>query len=311
LEKLDCIFCANSPDEVVICEDGFEGRQCSSCGLIFVSPRPSEEEIATLYTGDRAHVSAGSHLEGYDSWVERATAKHHLAILQTHLRPRKTLLEIGPGSGAFLAEARRQGFEVFGVELNPTQAEFIRTRLGIPCAQSLAELKAATGRDTYDVIYHRDVMSHFFDPIAEFDAMRALLPVGGLVVFETGNIGDIDHRYFHHFSSFQYPDHLFFYSEASLRILLSRTGFDLVEIRRWSILPQLWLIAQLKRLRGKPNASAERSSAEAAGGTMTSRLRSAISYVLYYLARYRVGAVTPKGRRPQTILVVAKKVWVS
>ena len=43
-----------------------------------------------------------------------------------------------------------------------------------------------------------------------------LLKPGGLHIFETGNLADVDHRYLKLFKAFQYPDHLFFYGDRSL-----------------------------------------------------------------------------------------------
>ena len=69
---------------------------------------------------------------------------------------------------------------------------------------------------------------------------RALKP-DGLLVFETGNIADVDRKYMKYFSQFSYPDHLFFFGEQSLNILLERTGFAMRCIDREAIMLQLIL----------------------------------------------------------------------
>jgi SAM-dependent methyltransferase len=310
LEAIECIFCQNSTSSVVIQESGFDARQCANCGLIFVSPRPSAEEIADLYVSDKAHLSAQSHLRSSESRVNRAATEYRLSVLRGYIKSGSTIAEIGAGGGYFLDEARKHGFDVQAVEINPVQAEFIRTELGIPCAASLGELREATGRDSHDVVYLRDVVSHFSDPIAEFAAINEALVPGGVVAFETGNLADVDHRYFKYFPLFQFPDHLFFFGDASLESLLTMTGFELVAIRRWSILPQLRLVYQLRRLRGgtgnveRANVTGEQRSEPDA---KRSSLREAAVYFLYHTLPTRIGALAPKKRRPQTTLVVARK----
>jgi SAM-dependent methyltransferase len=309
VDAIECIFCDGSTSSVVIQENGFDARQCANCGLIFVSPRPSADETAALYVTDSAHLSAKSHVEAQRTRVSRAETRYRLSVLRKYIRPGSTIAEIGAGGGAFLEEARTQGFDAQGVELNPLQAGFIRDQLGIPCAPSLAELQQSTGRQTHDVVFFRDVISHFSDPIAEFATFNEALPPGGIIAFETGNLADVDHRYFRYFSLFQLPDHLFFFGDASLKALLSLTGFELITIRRWSILPQLRALHLLHRLRGR-NAGTEQHRSEQSDDVPAekrSSLGEAVIYVLYHLLPARVGAVAPKKGRPQTTLVVARK----
>lgn len=312
MEAIGCIFCQNSTSSVVIRESGFNARQCSNCGLIFVSPRPSAEETADLYVSDNAHLSAQSHLRSSESRVNRAATEYRLAVLSKYIRPGSTVAEIGAGGGYFLDEARKHGFDTQAVEINPVQAEFIRTELGIPCAASLGELRDATGRNLHDVVYLRDVISHFSDPIGEFAAINEALVPGGIVAFETGNLADVDHRYFRYFPLFQFPDHLFFFGDTSVKSLLSLTGFELITIRRWSILPQLRLVYQLRKLRGgtgrveRANVTTEEPHSEREA--QRSALREAAVYFLYHVLPSRIGAVAPKRRRPQTTLVIARKI---
>ena len=161
----------------------------------------------------------------------RLYARHHLRQIRRHAR-RGRLLEVGAGNGNVLVEARRRGFEVRGLEPNPIQAAFIRDKLGIPCFESLDEVGRDRTVEPFDVIYHRDVLSHFFDSLEEFSTLNDLLADGGTMVFETG-IGDVDHSYFRLIPLFQLPDHLFFFSDRNIDELLRRTGFIRVATRRY------------------------------------------------------------------------------
>ncbi len=50
MEDISCIFCKTSQkDRIVIEENGFMGKKCSRCGLIYISPRPTLLEIDRLY----------------------------------------------------------------------------------------------------------------------------------------------------------------------------------------------------------------------------------------------------------------------
>ncbi len=47
MEYIQSIFCHRSSDQIVIEENGYKGRKCSQCGLIFISPRPTFSDSPT------------------------------------------------------------------------------------------------------------------------------------------------------------------------------------------------------------------------------------------------------------------------
>ena len=251
METIICIFCNDGESKPLLHENGFTGRKCTRCGLIYISPRPSTDEIANLYGHDEANISAEQHVaaESY----KRLHARNILHILKKHASNGK-LLEIGPGAGFFMDEARSAGFSPCGIELNRMQAEFIRNKLLLPC-ESATVAEAFPG-EQFDVVYHCDVTSHFPDPIAEFSAMKQRLNANGILIFETGNMGDVRPDLLPQVPRYQYPDHLFFLSTANIGSLLQRTGFNLLGVSRYSIAPELWMNRTINRLRGRysPNA---------------------------------------------------------
>jgi 2-polyprenyl-3-methyl-5-hydroxy-6-metoxy-1,4-benzoquinol methylase len=323
MNSIPCIFCSPSKTEsrVAIEENGFSGRKCANCGLIYISPRPYPKEIQDLYGHGQAYIPADAHLQ--KNFGKSLHDRHMLSLLEPY-KKQGALLDIGAGGGKFLLEAKKAGFDVFGIELNPSQNEHVHRVLGIPCeARPLAE---AYQDQMFDVIYHCDVISHFYDPIAEFRQMNDRLKKDGLVFFETGNIGDISEKYYTVFSRFQYPDHLFFFGEKSLKILLQQTGFELLEIRRYSILQQLkvlqflhWVLKSIRQL--KPGNV--RKDDSKAGETATTLPPSAtnenqgvplpnpvkmLAFAFLHFLRYTLGSGFPKTGRPQTLVVIARKV---
>jgi SAM-dependent methyltransferase len=320
VHEIGCVLCEGASSTPAIRDSGFTGRQCENCGLIFVSPRPSRVEIDEVYRRGDAHLSPEWFVEGREPIASRLRARRDARLVQRHAVG-GSLLEIGPGRGTFLAAARRRGFEVFGVELNPTQASFIRSELGIECAESLESARELSSGQ-FDVIYHRDVLSHFYDPHEELKRLGALLKPGGLQIFETGNLADVDQRYLRLIGSFQYPDHLFFYGERSLRKLLDQTGFSHVQTHRWSVLPERLLRSWITRARSRRSAHTGHSSES--GPDLDAALRvarpepaGARSWrgqiarqaldLLYYGLQLSVGRIPVGERVPQTLIVVARK----
>ena len=232
------------------------------------------------------------------------------------------MLEIGTGMGYFLYEARKEGFEVYGTELNNLEADFMRSKLAIPCEESPLDVSLFNGKK-FDIIYHCNVMSHFYDPVLEFQNMNEKLTKDGIVVFETGNYGDVKEKYYRFVSKFGYPGHLFFFSENNLKELLGRTGFEFTKIYRYSRLPELVILKMLmsenvidfvkskwttKNL-AKTSISEVKSSNMAnsnIGRFIFQQLINAYGYFNYFI-RYKIGYVMPKKGRPQTVIVIAHK----
>lgn len=300
METISCIFCDSSgtPDPVVIRENGFDGHQCPRCNLIYVSPRPSLQEISNLYAHDEAKTGA-SVLKG-DEYNRRLAARHALRMLRSR-KAGGTLLEIGAGMGFFCDEARAFGYTPKAIELNRVQAEHIR-RMGIPVDNRT--LATAYPGMRFDVIYHCDVLSHFTDPVAEFKTMVDRLNPGGMLMFETGNFGDVRQRYYRLIPQFQYPDHLFFFSQSSLRMLLDRSGLRALKIQRYNRLPEM-LIQRNLGAAGAPageRTEASTGTPRVAGTSGVAKLKKLVRHSLVYGA----GAIFPGKLVPQTLIVIAE-----
>lgn len=323
MNEIACIFCETASDNIIIEENGYKGRKCLQCGLIYISPRPSFDEIIDLYGHNDAHVSAEAHLSA--NVVKRLYARHHLRIIRSFAKG-GTLLEIGAGAGYFLDEAQKVGYDPHGLEFNPIQADFIRNQLRIPCEESPLSPEIFEGKK-FDVVYHCDVISHLFDPISDFRTMNEVMKDGSFLIFETGNIGDVDQRYLRYFPKFQYPDHLFFFSTQNLLELLDNTGFCLEKIYRYSIAPELIARKALSGIKhsmakymSEPpesmnksygnNALDDQSNIKASAFSAKSSAKEGLKKMhkyFNYSVRYRVGRIAPKGHRPQTMIVVARK----
>lgn len=321
MKEIECIFCGINNDRVVIEENGYQGKKCDRCGLIYISPRPSFDEIIDLYGHDDAHTSATSHISS--DYLKRLYARHNLNIIRSVVQ-NGALLEIGAGAGYFLDEARKMDFEPYGLEFNPIQANFIRNDLELPCEESPLDASIFAGKK-FDVVYHCDVISHLFDPISDFKKINEIMKDDAFLIFETGNFGDVDRSYFKHIQRFQYPDHLFFFSTDNLIELLEKANFQLVKIHRYSILPQLLAqkvffgvrnlisISNQEKEKHSSNESRIKSSTNSSS-LKTKRTKSIVKKSLSnaykyfnYLLRYKIGEIAPKTHRPQTVIVIAKK----
>lgn len=313
VEEVACPLCGRPRDEIAIRENGWLGRRCTDCAVIFVSPRPTAAAVRRLYESDSARVDAAC-LEAAPV-ASRLHARHVLRLLRRQAAS-GSLLEVGCGMGGFLVEAANAGYDVAGIDLNPKQVAGVTAR-GIPCECAALADEPFAGR-MFDVIYSCDVLSHFSDPREDVARMASRLAPGGILVMETGNLADTAARYFDYFAEFQYPDHLYFFGESSLRRLLEEPGLRVVEFRRYALVPYLVLaramtraIRAVKRDKAAPRiAEVSRLPVATPGAARLSRrvrARRAIRDRVLHEMLFTLGRLWPKRARPLSLIVMARK----
>jgi len=211
--------------------------RCEQCGLVFVSPRPTEEEIARLY--DDAYFTSGSYPGNIHGG---GTAGHVGALATPRLRRRareehqKTLrqiealwqgqgkrdsaprlLDVGCGAGYLLDAGRALGWEVQGVELSPFAADQAREEQGLPVFQGeLAE--ASFPSESFDLIVMRELLEHVADPLALLLEARRIVRGDGLLFVQVPNdLEGMRMRLFRQVWWLIPPLHLYYFQRETLQ----------------------------------------------------------------------------------------------
>ena len=212
--------------------DGYDVARCRDCGLAFVNPQPTAEELAEWYSGQRYFfIGAGeSALEEYQrSDTYAATYVQRVMAIERYAAPGR-LLDVGCAGGIFLDCARRRGWTVTGLELADWEIEVARQRLGLDVRKGTlasANLEA----DSFDVVTYWDVLEHTRDPASELEGAYRVLRPGGLLVIAVPNIDSLVARLNgRSWTMINPPEHLFYFSPQTLRRLVSANGFGLVDV---------------------------------------------------------------------------------
>jgi SAM-dependent methyltransferase len=241
--------------------------RCTACGLVFVWPQPTPEELEALY-------SAGGYHAEVDEAERRRTFARRLRQVEEQAPRRGRLLDVGCSKGLFLDVARAEGWDPVGVELNRNAVEEARrrgldVRLGDLAAQSFEEA-------SFDVVTLFDLIEHTRRPRDVLATCRRLLRPGGLVVITTPDIGGLVPRVTYALFGWTLgawdhptpPGHLVQFSRRTLRRMLAESGFAPVRGRSEHI-PVAYSVGKLEnsildvlagrhRLRQTPKPKADR-----------------------------------------------------
>jgi SAM-dependent methyltransferase len=168
------------------------------------------------------------------------------AFIRRHARPPGRMLDLGCGDGGILWLARRDGFEVEGVELDPEHAALVQRTLGFPVtASDIGSYGGTPG--AYDVVLLTHVLEHLPDPVAALVKIRDLLKPGGVSVLEFPNIDALDARVRrwlhksglrrHRYDPAYVPGHVQEFCRDSFAFACERAGLTLAVWETYAINP--------------------------------------------------------------------------
>lgn len=236
---------ADEPDRVFSAEGAWSVVKCSNatCGLLWLSPSPSDDELSKAYANYYTHGPAGQSTIYravsiiYRLFVGALLLAFGIPVEQARLRRLylkngggKSLLDVGCGDGEFLMRMKRRGWMPAGVDPDSAAIEIARGRLGSAVVCGDLSKIVELGRK-FDVIAANHVIEHVRDPIEFLQLCGGLLREDGCVVLLTPNAKSYGHRTFgRYWRGLEVPRHLFVFNRNALAICAERAGFVVDEM---------------------------------------------------------------------------------
>jgi len=212
--------------------------RCDDCGLLFLNPQPSDEELARIYTANYFLASDNDAAGRAISEIKLATAGMYLSEIRRYHGPETgRLLEIGCGRGNFLEQAENSGWQVTGVEYSSAACEAARLRLKkgeVLCG----ELQAANlPGDQFDLCVISDVLEHIRSPLDFLREIHRLLKPGGTLFVATPSIDSWSARFLRQKWMEFKAEHVAYFDRQTLQTALFKTGFrEIILQPGWKIL---------------------------------------------------------------------------
>ena len=262
LEYINCNLCGTDESELVFVAnenqfhiDGhFNVVKCKKCGLVYVNPRPTRENIGTYYPEGKyyTHCEPSNSkplrhkikrlvimsISGYDTKIGRfkkllgSILEKFLSGQICNIVPFKEngkILDVGCGNGEMIGWMKEYGWKTYGVEISKEAYEQAK-RQGIEVF--LGELQDAFfPSDFFDVITANQVLEHVYKPLALLRECNRILKKDGLLIVGCPNFNSFDSKLFgKDWSALQVPTHLYHFTPLTLNRILNTAGF---EINKW------------------------------------------------------------------------------
>ncbi len=207
--------------------------KCNNCSAAFTQSVPGPDAIGKYYQSE-SYISHSNTRKGlvsqlYQSvrnftvnqkrgWIEQVTGKSP-----------KRLLDIGCGTGEFLAGMKSANWQVQGLEPDAgARSQAIEKGLQVTDTENLFALE----KGSFEVITLWHVLEHVHLLHEYLDQIRELLVPGGWLLIAVPNHTSLDaEHYGFDWAAWDVPRHLYHFSPASMHQLLRSHGFKITKER--------------------------------------------------------------------------------
>lgn len=197
--------------------------------LLKTIPQPTLENLGIYYESE----DYISHTDGTRSLFEKiyqlvkTNAIRKKVKLLSKYNQKGTVLDIGAGTGDFLVEAKKQGWQITGIEPN-LKAKQIAISKNVNFADSLESLQ----NHSFDVITMWHVLEHIPDLDFQLRELKRLLKPNGTIIIAVPNFKSFDAKYYKEFwAAYDVPRHLWHFSKIAIKKLFWNYKIKLLKIK--------------------------------------------------------------------------------
>lgn len=234
----------------------FDLVQCKNCGLIYLNPRPTLQEIKRYYPNEKYYSYSQLEKEGSQKkdivtklntlfreavihnyygkfqdlpWMQKLKnkilsfpAKYRFGTAPSFIKKGK-ILDIGCGDGLFLYSLRKLGWQTLGIEINKAASQKARER-GLEVL-NCDLLEAGFNDDFFDVVRTWSVLEHLHNPSQTLAEIYRILKPGGTLIVQVPYFNSLASRLFkENWSGLDIPRHLYQFSSHTLKWIIERNN---------------------------------------------------------------------------------------
>ena len=201
--------------------------QCTECSLRFTQDVPDENSISSYYKSPD-YISHSNTNKGFINKTYQKVRnytleeKAKLIIKETH-ETSGSLLDIGSGTGAFLAVMKKKGWEVKGIEPDEDARRLTKQLYNLDI-DNPSVLNNISG-SSFNAITLWHVLEHVHQLHDYIEHLKRILKPQGKLFIAVPNYQSTDSNiYRSYWAAYDVPRHLYHFSPNSIEVLMQKHG---------------------------------------------------------------------------------------
>jgi len=218
-----------------ISKETFTTVKCNSCGLVYLNPQPSLEELVKYYPDDYGPYNSLEMIKygPFSNFLRKIFKKNKVDDENIKASSEKAInfLDFGCGGGNYLDQIKKQhpNWNLYGLDNSEYACKKIKEKgFNVFCG-NIDEIEVP--KNFFDRVYLGQVIEHLNDPKMVLKEINSLIKKDGEIVIATPNIDSIGAKVFKSFwYALDLPRHLYLFSPKTLSSVLEDTGFEVTNV---------------------------------------------------------------------------------
>jgi len=211
--------------------------RCRTCHVQFMNPFYTDDHLREYYS----HYTDDGFKPGEEE-AELYCHDYYLSLVE-RFSPGSPgrLLDVGTGAGLLLKAAQRRRWQAVGYDVDPSTVQKVGSKLNVEIRTGSFNAMAWPANHFDAAIMHH-VLEHVKDPRSYLDTIRKTLRPGGILLIVIPNLASVSSSLKRWMEKarlrrkrvgayYDTPHHLLYFSPASLRAFLRRSGFEVQLMR--------------------------------------------------------------------------------
>lgn len=212
-----------------VSQETFDLYHDETLDMLVTHPQPALDVLGKYYES----ADYISHTDSKRSLFEKAyhfvkdiALKNKLDLINSYQPSKGRILDIGAGTGDFLAVAKNNGWKTVGVEPSD-KAKSIAKGKGVSFVENTAELE----NHSFDVISMWHVLEHVPNLEEQITELKRLLKPTGTLIVAVPNFKSFDAKHYGQFwAAYDVPIHFWHFSKKAIQLLFAKEKMTLQKV---------------------------------------------------------------------------------
>lgn len=226
---MHCPVCDDKKQEnYLICKDhlvtkeNFAISKCTNCGFLFTNPRPAKNNLSKYYKSDQ-YISHTDKIYSLTDLAYKTVRKYTLIQkekLASGVSSQKSVLDYGCGTGDFLLQCKKKGWEIHGFEPDDAAREIAETKTNTPV---LFNDEQTNQLSNISLITLWHVLEHIPDLNETIQRIRKIMSREGKLIIAVPNHESYDALlYKENWAAYDVPRHLYHFNQQTMKKLMQK-----------------------------------------------------------------------------------------